>query len=951
MTNRFLGTSNASASLSDGTADIFINSLTVNNLNPSRALKTNAVSQLISTDINIGDVSGLQAQLDAVITTPYNGTIAATNFDTSALGASGKLTTSRVGDNTDAVGINLTTNTIDLVATNTQVNGVDIFPVDGSKALTGDLTIADNNIIYTLFSGLSINTVAPTNQGITAISIGREAGELNQGASCVAIGNRAGESNQSAASVAIGSESGQTSQGGGSIAIGTSAGQTSQVSESIAIGSGAGQTNQSGIAIGENAGNLNQGSGIAIGFQAAQDTQGDGIAIGLDAGKTAQSNGTVAVGNSAGQTTQGLNSTAIGLAAGQTNQGSHAISLGAFSGEINQHDDSILINASTSNLNSTASNQIKMKAGTSTLDVSAAGGLSVNGSTEIKAFDQDLNTTDGVSFDTVNVTDTTNSTSQITGALVVTGGVGITGNSTIGNTRLIGGRALTIGTGTANTTMGATTNTTDERRVRFQNPSQIPDVEICQPNAPESTSNPCSILTLNKNTAGKGGVRLNYFYNGTVDTTPNAGSNLSKMCIAFTGSPCSFDFFQDGSLYTGGLKYNQGDKAGVGTDGLVIEDSTASTSTTTGALKVTGGVGVQGALYAGGAIVATGGQVLPNGRLLVIGDDDSDTTHLRNVSTTGRKVKFANNTAVPEVHVSQAGAPESTVTPCSIFQLNKGVSAKQGVTLAYFYNGTVDTTPNAGSNLSNFCIAFNGQACSFEHFQDGSLHVGGLKYNQGDKAGVGTDGLVIEDTTASTSTTTGALQVAGGVGIGGDLNIDGTINGLSAPGGAFTQINNTTVANTTTETDTIGTIIGSKTVPANTFKAGDSYIIEAGGVMSCLNNSILTIRIYAGPTSNVLLGEVPSLTIPTSTGKWHGLSCYFVVRQIGAATTAVISTRAVYSQNVNSQNGLVSQSFHTINSTTFDTTVDNVLKITVQWGTADAGNTYTTTQCTLFKSY
>jgi hypothetical protein len=170
-------------------------------------------------------------------------------------------------------------------------------------------------------------------------------------------------------------------------------------------------------------------------------------------------------------------------------------------------------------------------------------------------------------------------------------------------------------------------------------------------------------------------------------------------------------------------------------------------------------------------------------------------------------------------------------------------------------------------------------------------------------------------------------------------------------GGYYAQTNTITVANTTTETTLVGTGAGSLTQPANSFIVGQSCVLDGGGVMSCLNNEQLTIRIYCGVSGLTLLGTVPTLTIPTSTGKWWGIAVYFTVRQIGAAGVAQLSLRAVYQQNVDTGNNLFGSSFHTVNTTTFDTTIINTLRITAQWGTASASNTIAMAQLVLNRSF
>ena len=107
MVDRFLGTSGANANISNGTADIYGASLGAENLEASMPIKTNNVKRLISAKLDISDINNLQTILNSTITTPFTGTISATNFDTSVLGSSGKLTTSYVADNSDVSKINL----------------------------------------------------------------------------------------------------------------------------------------------------------------------------------------------------------------------------------------------------------------------------------------------------------------------------------------------------------------------------------------------------------------------------------------------------------------------------------------------------------------------------------------------------------------------------------------------------------------------------------------------------------------------------------------------------------------------------------------------------------------------------------------------------------------------------------------------------------------------------
>ena len=236
--------------------------------------------------------------------------------------------------------------------------------------------------------------------------------------------------------------------------------------------------------------------------------------------------------------------------------------------------------------------------------------------------------TDNISTNTSDIANLESKTQNIDLANTVANTTQLNGNLDMvsGNIRLEGTTDLIFGTGTQNSFISATTNATDEKRVRFQNSSQIPNFEICQPNAPDTIASPCSILTLNKNTGGLGGVNLNYFHNGTDISVPNAGARLNHLCFTMTGSPCEFSFFEDQSMRAGNLHYDQGDKAGVDNNGLKILDTTASTSISSGAIQCSGGVGIAGDVFIGGDLDVAGSIINSTESVEVIPDDTATIT-------------------------------------------------------------------------------------------------------------------------------------------------------------------------------------------------------------------------------------------------------------------------------------------------------------------------------------
>jgi hypothetical protein len=239
-------------------------------------------------------------------------------------------------------------------------------------------------------------------QGPSCIAIGQSAGRQNQGAigltgitgttgpsgttgtysfisgvgNCIAIGNSAGLSNQGGVnlggtgsdgfSIAIGFESGKSNQQQRSVAIGVVSGQTTQYGRNVAIGDAAGQTSQGiggpinnslCVAVGTNAGNLNQSyNSVAIGAESGVTSQGfQSTGVGYFAGWNKQGKQAVAVGAFAGQNIQSDYAVAVGYRAGlggTTPQGSNAIAIGYQAGYQNQSSNSIILNASGTTLDS-----------------------------------------------------------------------------------------------------------------------------------------------------------------------------------------------------------------------------------------------------------------------------------------------------------------------------------------------------------------------------------------------------------------------------------------------------------------------------------------------------------------------------------------------------------------------------------------------------------------------
>lgn len=167
--------------------------------------------------------------------------------------------------------------------------------------------------------------------------------------------------------------------------------------------------------------------------------------------------------------------------------------------------------------------------------------------------------------------------------------------------------------------------------------------------------------------------------------------------------------------------------------------------------------------------------------------------------------------------------------------------------------------------------------------------------------------------------------------------------------GLFAQTaNSTPITNTTVETSLINGGVGSLSVPADAFKAGDSFRAIVAGVLNVANNQTIRIRVKDG--TSVLVDSGPQ-NITNITGDVFSLNIDFTVRQIGGAGVASIVTLGTF-HYVKTSNGAVQGfAFNAINNTTFDTTTSNTLDITVEWGAADPGNSIFSDICVLNKTY
>lgn len=168
--------------------------------------------------------------------------------------------------------------------------------------------------------------------------------------------------------------------------------------------------------------------------------------------------------------------------------------------------------------------------------------------------------------------------------------------------------------------------------------------------------------------------------------------------------------------------------------------------------------------------------------------------------------------------------------------------------------------------------------------------------------------------------------------------------------GLYAQTGTSTpITNTTTETTLLDGGVGTLTVPANTFKVGDSFTAVMGGHINSGNNQSLHIRIKRN--GSTLLADTGMMTIPTTTNKHWDLVVNFTIRKIGPAGVAEIASYGSFIFNKDSGNDFEGKTFSAVNTTTFDTTINNTLDITAQWGAANASNSIYSDMFVLHKVY
>ena len=357
----------------------------------------------------------------------------------------------------------------------------------------------------------------------------------------------------------------------------------------------------------------------------------------------------------------------------------------------------------------------------------------------------------------ISITDSTSSSSTTTGALKVTGGVGIGGALNVGG-NITG--TLATAAQTNITSVGTLTGLTSSGAISITN----------------STSSSSTSTGALKVTGGVGiGGALNVGGNITGTLATAAQTNITSV----------------------------GTLTGLTSSGAIsITNSTASSSTSTGALIVTGGVGIGGALNVGGALSVTGNitgtlataaqpsitsvgtltGLTSSGAVSITNSTTSTTTGTGALIITGGVGIGGALNVGGNITGTLATAAQPSIT--SVGTLT-GLTSSGAVSIT---NSTTSTTTGTGALIITGGVGIGGAlnvggALSVTGNITGTLATAAQPSitSVGTLTGLTSSGVVdITNSTASTTTTTGALKVVGGVGIGGALNVGGNITGTLA---------------------------------------------------------------------------------------------------------------------------------------------------------------------------
>lgn len=170
--------------------------------------------------------------------------------------------------------------------------------------------------------------------------------------------------------------------------------------------------------------------------------------------------------------------------------------------------------------------------------------------------------------------------------------------------------------------------------------------------------------------------------------------------------------------------------------------------------------------------------------------------------------------------------------------------------------------------------------------------------------------------------------------------------------GLYSQIaNSIPVTATINEGSLIGEGIGNLSVPSNGFKVGDSFSLKTYGVLSCVANATIQIKLKF---NSVILADLGVITLSTRDALidvYWAIDCNYTIRELGIAGVGSVLLGGVFSYKTDSGEVFKMENFSNENNTTFETTIANTFDVTAQWNTNNAGNSINSELFILNKIY
>ena len=331
-------------------------------------------------------------------------------------------------------------------------------------------------------------------------------------------------------------------------------------------------------------------------------------------------------------------------------------------------------------------------------------------------------------------------------------------------------------------------------------------------------------------TSSAQGTRLEFWYTPVGSTTITKGLQISSSGTIITSTSAT-NSSQTGALQVRG---GVGISGGLYVDGVstissitvtgitTVTNTTAATSTITGALTVAGGVGIGGALYVGGSITTAGttGGISGAQYLYISGSTTANSTNTGALQVGGGAgiagSVFVGGVVTATTFIGALTGTASTATSAATAYAlaNTGTTYVYRSTLAD--SATTATSAATAYALANTASTFVGLAAlattatnaAFAYsFNTGTLVTNAVNLLGGSvnaTTGIFSGITTVTNTTAATSTSTGALQVRGGVGIAGTLYVGGLRADATTSATTWSVYYNTTTKELTTSTAATG---------------------------------------------------------------------------------------------------------------------------------------------------